>query len=158
MKSEARTVSSVAAGRAATVSSLIACNESLPGNGTGGAGGVNGQAGSPGITTSCGTAILKTDAECTNASDGATCSAAGGVWTEILYQGQPLSGEYHCVCPSGDEGCPCTTASDCRGFCIYSNDGSLDLDACNANPIGKCGRFGGGCLLLVDGACNVLCE
>jgi len=53
-----------------------------------GTGGMNAQGGSTGTTTtSCGSGVSKTYAECTHASDEATCSAVGGDWTAVLYDG-----------------------------------------------------------------------
>lgn len=106
----------------------------------------------------CGDPALTTKrATCTSAQDSASCDAAGGVWTETLWEGTP-SGHYHCACPTGDEGCPCQRAEDCVSGCYYPSDLG-DIVSCNANPVGQCGQFAGGCGVVVSGSsCFAICE
>lgn len=102
---------------------------------TGGEAGVDGETGeagpdgeaADGSSSSAATDVGPTDAStcknyaamdsfetCKKADTQTSCQAAGGEWKAV-----GLSDTPGCVCPTGEEGCPCTGSDDCtNGSCI----------------------------------------
>ena len=95
-------------------------------------------------------------ASCSASVDEATCTSAGGAWTGIVISGQPTT-SYYCDCPTGDEGCACSNTNDCMQYCYYPSS-STDSSACNANPVGQCGKRPSGCSISVNSSqCSLTC-
>lgn len=111
----------------------------------GGAGGI-GQGGSSGADNAggsgnCGNpaALRSTFTSCSQATDQGTCERFGGMW---------LTGGNNCECRAPDEGCPCTTLSDCLAYCV--SDAQEDAD-CAAATTGTCSPWAeGGCYCYLD--------
>ena len=74
-------------------------------------------------------------------SSNLACSLKGGHWTA-----SGAVGEWMCASPTTDAGKPCTTMSDCQGFCTLSDQeialiqsGQLDYE--NYVAQGVCSKF-----------------
>jgi hypothetical protein len=87
--------------------------------GTGGAQGAGGKVGAGGTGAggatgtggSCVDAAVKARySSCMATKDVQSCTDAGGTWRSVGSPGV-------CMCPTGQEGCPCTGSSDCLSFC-----------------------------------------
>ncbi len=55
---------------------------------------------------------------CVAAETEGSCLAAGGTWTRV-----GLSLEPECLCPTGQDGCPCSRATACLGACVGPLEG-----------------------------------
>jgi hypothetical protein len=67
-----------------------------------------------GSSSSCGDpALMALFPACAATKDEASCTERGGTWRTLA---SSLGGT--CVCPTGDGGCPCSSSSDCLGYCI----------------------------------------
>lgn len=53
---------------------------------------------------------------CIKAKDEPSCKAAGGTWTKV-----GLSPSPECLCPTGQQQCACTNASQCLSACVADN-------------------------------------
>lgn len=92
---------------------------------------------------------------CVEANDEASCTAAGGTWTtegSIPYD--------MCICPTGQDDCTCTRASQCLSACIApTSDGVM---GCEGVTEGQCSSVSvqPGCYCFFDnvggvsGACS----
>jgi len=89
---------------------------------------------------------------CRQASGMDACVAAGGLWAR-----GGLFADFHCFCSTGQDGCPCSTLSQCLGGCVAPGGPS---DQCNVTE-GRCEAevpsFGCVCTLGSDGAFHGLC-
>jgi len=65
--------------------------------------------------------------ECSQSADEASCKAAGGAWSTGPF------GEIFCDCPTGQGGCPCSSAEDCLGWCQVD-----DSNGCPEEGVGSC--------------------
>lgn len=63
----------------------------------------------------------------------ADCENAGGTWTTFN----------NCSCPTGQEGCRCSSPDDCLGGCIHEMPGQPDPPtSCSGVTQGLCRGFG----------------
>ncbi len=65
--------------------------------------------------------VMERFPSCIAAQTETICLAMGGVWTRV-----GLSLEPECLCPTGQEGCPCSRATDCLGACVGPLEGLPD--------------------------------
>jgi hypothetical protein len=49
---------------------------------------------------------------CVQAHDSPACAVAGGIWTSWW------GNTWRCLCPTGEEGCACTSSAQCQIFCL----------------------------------------
>lgn len=77
------------------------------------AGGLAACDGDRAVRGACGDDVIRASfATCIAAGTQAACVQAGGTWTTI---GLGTSAE--CLCPTGEEGCPCDSSDQCLGAC-----------------------------------------
>lgn len=94
--------------------------------------------------------VLARLSQCDAATDETSCSAAQGTWVTDAWIP-------YCSCPTGQEGCSCTSASQCRGECI----GAHDVSDCSGITVGHCASASvtQGCFCRFDetGAVKAIC-
>jgi hypothetical protein len=90
--------------------------------------GLSGGSGTGGSSGACGDPAVKAAfASCRASTDAASCTERGGLWRAQ----DPGINSGTCVCPTGEDGCPCAASSDCLGHCAAWKD-----------PFGGCGTAG----------------
>jgi hypothetical protein len=81
--------------------------------------------------TMCGDGqVMARFSACIQSSSEEACIAAGGAWHPIGLYPEPL-----CICPTGQDGCPCHTNADCLAGCVGPTDSTLD---CSSLEVGVC--------------------
>lgn len=87
---------------------------------------------------------------CTTAQDEASCVGNGGYWIERhIFPSM-------CQCPTGQEMCSCTRASDCLARCISTQSpcsGSMHGTCASDSSAGNCA-----CQIFDDGTAGELCR
>jgi hypothetical protein len=79
-------------------------------------------------------AVMARYPRCTSAVDPTSCAAAGGNWTRIGLSPMPS-----CVCPTGQDGCPCARQGDCLSACTAPLPGGAPTThTCDAVASGTC--------------------
>jgi hypothetical protein len=71
---------------------------------------------------------------CASSTDEASCVAAGGSW-----QRSGLAPNPSCLCPTGQDGCPCTSQTECLSACIANIPGGAPIaNSCANVTVGAC--------------------
>jgi hypothetical protein len=91
---------------------------------------------------SCGDpAVLARLPACKAAADQAACAAAGGSWRQA-----GLGARLMCICPTGQAGCACTSASECGGRCMVPVGGGSCANVTSYTCTAETPVFGCFCL------------
>jgi hypothetical protein len=69
--------------------------------------------------------------DCVGSDNEADCVRAGGTWDRY-----PFGRREGCFCPTGQDGCPCSSSRDCLSFCMAEVPG--DFSACADVAMGTC--------------------
>jgi len=120
---------------------------SAGGGGAGATGGEGGQGGG----AMCGDAdVMAAYPGCVASNTQQACEAAGGTWTSIGPSPATL-----CVCPTGQDNCPCTRSTQCIANCRAETSGGVM--ECNGVTQGTCADMApfAGCWCFFDENGNV---